>query len=90
MELKIGSLFINYKQTSGKTAGLAILASGNIGFTDVQTLLTQLMSYFKVITNPSPVFVTADTIEDGKIVSDEVKSRLNELVDSTITLSRSE
>ena len=82
--------FINYKQTSGKTAGLAILASGNIGFTDVQTLLTQLMSYFKVITNPSPVFVTADTIEDGKIVSDEVKSRLNELVDSTITLSRSE
>ena len=82
--------FINYKQTSGKTAGLAILASGNIGFTDVQTLLTQLMSYFKVITNPSPVFVTADTIEDGTIVSEEVKSRLNELVDSTITLSRSE
>ena len=81
--------FINYKQTSGKTAGLAILASGNIGFTDVQTLLTQLMSYFKVITNPSPVFVTADTIEDGKIVSEEVKSRLNELVDSTIALSKS-
>jgi NAD(P)H-dependent FMN reductase len=48
------------------------------------------MSYFKVITNPSQVFVTADTIEDGKIVSEEVKSRLNELVDSTITLSRSE
>ena len=82
--------FINYKQTQGKTAGLAILASGNIGFTDVQTLLTQLMSYFKVITNPSSVFVTADTIEDGKIVSDEVKSRLNELVDSTIALSRAE
>ena len=81
--------FINYKQTSGKTAGLAILASGNIGFTDVQTLLTQLMSYFKVITNPSPVFVTADTIEDEKIVSEEVKSRLNELVDSTISLSKS-
>ena len=35
--------FVNYKETSGKMAGLAILASGMIGFTDVQTLLTQLM-----------------------------------------------
>ena len=33
--------FVNYKETAGKTAGLAILASGMIGFTDVQTLLTQ-------------------------------------------------
>ena len=82
--------FINYKQTAGKTAGLAILASGNIGFTDVQTLLTQLMSYFKVITNPSSVFMTADTIEDGKIISEDVKARLNELVDSTLALSRAE
>ena len=48
------------------------------------------MSYFKVITNPSPVFMTADRIEDGKIISEEVKSRLNELVDSTLTLSKSE
>ena len=82
--------FINYKQTAGKTAGLAILASSNIGFTDVQTLLTQLMSYFRVVTNPSSVFMTADTIEDGKIISEEVKSRLNELVDSTLALSRVE
>lgn len=80
--------FVNYKQTAGKTAGLAILASGNIGFTDVQTLLTQLMSYFRVITNPNAVFATADTIEDGQIISEEVKSRLNELVDDTLTLSR--
>ena len=82
--------FINYKQTAGKTAGLAILASSNIGFTDVQTLLTQLMSYFRVVTNPSSVFMTADTIEDGKIISEEVKSSLNELVDSTLALSRVE
>ena len=80
--------FVNYKQTAGKTAGLAILASGNIGFTDVQTLLTQLMSYFRVITNPNAVFATADTIEDGQIISEEVKSRLNELVDDTLALSR--
>ena len=79
--------FVNYKETAGKTAGLAILASGMIGFTDVQTLLTQLMSYFRVITNPTPVFMTADKIEDGQINSDEVKARLNDLVDKTLTLS---
>ena len=80
--------FINYKETGGKTAGLAILASGMIGFTDVQTLLTQLMSYFKVITNPTPVFMTADKIEDGQINSDEVKARLNDLVDKTLTMAK--
>ena len=81
--------FINYKETEGKTAGLAILASGMIGFTDVQTLLTQLMSYFRVITNPTPVFMTADKIEDGRITSDDVKSRLNELVDKTLSMTKS-
>ena len=81
--------FINYKETEGKTAGLAILGSGMIGFTDVQTLLTQLMSYFRVITNPTPVFMTADKIEDGRITSDDVKSRLNELVDKTLSMTKS-
>jgi len=81
--------FINYKETGGKTAGLAILASGMIGFTDVQTLLTQLMSYFRVITNPTPVFITADKIGDGQITSDDVKSRLNELVDKTLGMAKS-
>ena len=81
--------FVNYKETEGKTAGLAILASGMIGFTDVQTLLTQLMSYFKVITNPNSVFMTADKIEDGQITSDDVKSRLNELVDKTLSIAKS-
>ena len=81
--------FVNYKQTEGKTAGLAILASGMIGFTDVQTLLTQLMSYFRVITNPNPVFVTADKMEDGKIIDEDVKSRLNQMVDKTLELAKS-
>ena len=60
-----------------------------IGFTDVQTLLTQLMSYFRVITNPTSVFMTADQIEDGQISSDDEKSRLNELVDKTLSMARS-
>lgn len=78
--------FINYKSTAGKTAGLAILASGNIGFIDVQTLLTQLMNYFRVVTNPKAVFVTADVIKDDQIGENE-KTRLRELVDETILLA---
>ena len=79
--------YIDYKKTAGKTAGLIIVASGNSGFKDVQTLLTQLMSYFNVITNPRAVFVTADTVDNNKIINEDVKSRLNQLVDETLKLA---
>jgi NAD(P)H-dependent FMN reductase len=67
---------------------MIIVASGNSGFTDVQTLLTQLMSYFNIITNPRAVFVTADTVQDDHIINDDVKSRLKQLVDETLELAR--
>jgi len=79
--------YIDYKKTAGKTAGLIIVASGNSGFTDVQTLLTQLMSYFNAITYPRAVFVTADTVDNGEIINEDVKSRLNQLVDETLKLA---
>jgi FMN reductase len=79
--------YIDYKKTAGKTAGLVIVASGNSGFMDVQTLLTQLMSYFNVITNPRAVFVTADTVDNNEIINEDVKSRLNQLVDETLKLA---
>ena len=79
--------YIDYKKTVGKIAGLIIVASGNSGFTDVQTLLTQLMSYFNVITNPRAVFVTADTVDNNEIINEDVKSRLNQLVDETLKLA---
>jgi len=79
--------FVNYKKTAGKTAGIAILASGNIGFIDVQTLLTQLMTYFRVYTNPKAVFMTADMVKDSTITDDDAKTRLKELVDETLSMS---
>jgi len=66
---------------------LAILASGNIGFIDVQTLLTQLMSYFRVITNPKAVFITVDMLKDRKVVDEDAKIRMKELVDGTIAMA---
>ena len=80
--------FVSYKETEGKVAGMAIVAGGMISFGDVQTLFTQLMSYFRVITNPIAVYTPAENIEDGKITSDEVKSRLNEMVDKTLELAK--
>ena len=79
--------YVNYKKTEGKIAGLAILASGNIGFIDVQTLLTQLMSYFRVITNPKAVFMTADMINDNNVIDENAKMRLKELVDGTLDMA---
>ena len=79
--------YIDYKKTEGKAAGLVVLASSNSGFVDVQTLLTQLMSYFNVITNPRAVFVTADTIQNDEIIDGSVKARLEAMVDSTLVLS---
>ncbi len=79
--------FINYKETAGKVAGLAIIASGNIGFNNVQTLLTQLMSYFQVVTYPKAVFMTADMIDEGRIIDETAKLRLKELVDETLVLA---
>ena len=80
--------FVSYKETEGKVAGMAIVAGGMISFGDVQTLFTQLMSYFRVITNPIADYTPAENIEDGKITSDEVKSRLNEMVDKTLELAK--
>jgi NAD(P)H-dependent FMN reductase len=80
--------YVNYKKTEGKVAGLAILASGNNGFINVQTLLTQLMSYFRVFTNPKAVFMTVDMIKDGMINDEGPKSRLRDLVDETLAMTR--
>jgi NAD(P)H-dependent FMN reductase len=79
--------YINYKETAGKTAGIAILASGSIGFTNVQNAITGLMSYFRVITNPRAVHMTVDQIKDGKIISEDAMTRIRELVDETLKLA---
>ena len=79
--------YINYKETVGKVAGMAILAAGNIGFTFVQTLITQLLSYFRVITNPRAVFLTTEAITENNI-SEDGQTRLKEMVDETLEMAK--
>ncbi len=79
--------YINYKETAGKTAGIAIMASGNISFTNVQNAITGLMSYFRVITNPRVVHMNTNQITGGKIVDENAMARLRELVDETLKLA---
>lgn len=78
--------YINYKETAGKVAGMAILAAGNIGFIGVQTLITQLLSYFRVITNPKAVFLTTESIIENDI-SEEGQIKLKEMVDKTLEMA---
>ena len=77
--------YVNYKKTEGKVAGMAILAAGNIGFVDVQTVITQLLSYFRVITNPKAVFLTTDVFTENEI--SDAKNRLKEMVDETLQIT---
>jgi len=79
--------YVNYKNTEGKVAGMAIMAAGNIGFIDVQTLITQLLSYFRVITNPKAVFLTVDSISNNVLSDESAKKRLNEMVDGTLEMA---
>lgn len=79
--------YVNYKKTEGKVAGMVIMAAGNIGFVDVQTLITQLLSYFRVIANPKAVFLTVDSISDNILSDDSAKERLREMVDGTLKMA---
>lgn len=79
--------YVNYKKTAGKVAGMAILASGSIGFIDVQTLITQLLSYFRVVTNPKAVFLTTESITENAVSDKDAQDRLKEMVDETLVLA---
>jgi len=79
--------YVNYKKTAGKTAGMAIMAAGNIGFTDVQTMITQLMSYFGVITNPKAVYMTTSEVSRDIICDAGAQTRLKAMVDGTLSMA---
>jgi len=79
--------YINYKKTPGKVAGITILAAGNIGFINVQTLITQLLSYFRVITNPKAVFLTTESISKNSVSDIDAQNRLKEMVDETLEIA---
>jgi len=79
--------YVDYKKTAGKVAGMAIVASGEIGFVDVQTLLTQLLSYFRVIANPKAVYVRADSVGEGGALDSGTSARVAEMVDETLALA---
>jgi len=79
--------YINYKKTLGKVAGITILGAGTIGFINVQTLVTQLLSYFKVITNPKPVFLTTESITENSLSDTDGQNKLKEMVDETLKIA---
>ncbi|MFB5646523.1 MAG: NADPH-dependent FMN reductase [Candidatus Nitrosomaritimum yanchengensis] len=79
--------YVNYKKTEGKVAGIVIMAAGNIGFVDVQTMITQLLSYYRVITNPKALFLTVDSVSENSLTDESAKERLREMVDGTLKIA---
>ncbi len=79
--------YINYKKTPGKVAGITILAAGNIGFINVQTLITQLLSYFRVIANPKAAFLTTESVTENSVSDVDAQNRLKEMVDETLQIA---
>ncbi|AFS83639.1 NADPH-dependent FMN reductase [Candidatus Nitrosopumilus sediminis] len=79
--------YIDYKKTPGKVAGITILAAGNVGFVNVQTLITQLLSYFRVIANPKAVFLTTESVSENSVTDKDVQNRLKEMVDETLEIA---
>ena len=79
--------YVNYKKTEGKVAGMVILGAGSISFVNVQTLITQLLSYFRVITNPKAVFLTTESIKENSVLDEEAQIRLKEMVDGTLEMA---
>lgn len=79
--------YVDYKKTAGKVAGMAILAAGDVGFINVQNLITQLLSYFRVITNPKAVFLTTKSVSENSIADEDTRTRLKEMVDETLEIA---
>jgi len=79
--------YVNYKKTEGKVAGMVILGAGSISFVNVQTLVTQLLSYFRVTTNPKAVFLTTDSISEDSVLDSDAQTRLKEMVDGTLEIA---
>ena len=79
--------YVNYKKTESKVAGMVILGAGSISFVNVQTLITQLLSYFRVITNPKAVFLTTESIKENSVLDKEAQIKLKEMVDGTLEIA---
>ena len=79
--------YVNYKKTESKVAGMVILGAGSISFVNVQTLVTQLLSYFRVITNPKAVFLTTESIKENSVLDKEAQIKLKEMVDGTLEIA---
>jgi len=82
---------INVKALEGKAAGYIIESAGTISGLQVQGQLIALLNYFRVISNPRPVFTQRDLHFDKemKLTNPEIGERIKGLVDETAGLFQS-
>lgn len=50
-------------------------------------MITQLLSYFRVITNPKAVYLTTEIFTNNEISDEGAKNRLKEMVNETLQIA---
>lgn len=63
------------------------MGAGTISFIDVQTLITQLLSYFRVVINPKSVFLTTESITENTFSDIDGQDKLKEMADDTLQIA---
>lgn len=80
--------FVDYKSLEGRVAGFALMASGRIGYLQVQGQLQALMNYFRVASNPRAAYVNqADFDQELNLANKTMLARLERLVDETVAMA---
>ncbi|MFA5077724.1 MAG: NADPH-dependent FMN reductase [Candidatus Micrarchaeia archaeon] len=80
--------FVNYKSMEGRIAGFMIKSSNPGSSQLVRSQLVALMHYFGIICNPRAVFASDADFENGNLKNEDVKKRIERLVDETLAMRK--
>ncbi len=72
---------------TGKVVGFVCAAGGHGSFMSVMPLANSLMLDFRCIIVPRFVYATKAAVQDGKVVSDEIRKRISQLCRMTGALA---
>ncbi|MBI2849087.1 MAG: NAD(P)H-dependent oxidoreductase [Chloroflexi bacterium] len=78
--------FVDYKALEGSAAGFITKSAGNVSALQVQSQLFELMTYFRVISNPRSVFIFDSHFQGDHLADPGMEKRIRRLVDETVAL----
>ncbi|MDD5337677.1 MAG: NAD(P)H-dependent oxidoreductase [Candidatus ainarchaeum sp.] len=80
--------FLDYKAPRRRAAGFMIKSASPGSFQLVRSQLVAMMHYFSIVCNPRAVFASDADFENRSLKNEEVKKRIERLVDETIAMMK--